>query len=59
MKPNITKIGTTSIPVLFGNRFLTFNTVVRVNQIEVSRDRSEGVDEADIHTPEANAKEFV
>jgi hypothetical protein len=39
-------------PLLIGNRFLTFNTVVRVNQIEVSRDRNEGTDEGDIHTPE-------
>ena len=39
-------------PSLLGNRFLTFNTVVRVNQIEVSRDRMEGSDEGSIHTPE-------
>jgi len=39
-------------PVLVGNRFLTFNTVVRVNQIEVSRDRVDGSDEGNIHTPE-------
>jgi len=38
---------------LTGKRVLTFNSVVRVNQIEVSRDRNEGVDEAGIHTPEA------
>ncbi|MGO8678846.1 MAG: DUF3863 domain-containing protein [Limisphaerales bacterium] len=37
-------------PELEGNRFLTFNTVVRVNQIEVSRDRNAGEDEAAIHT---------
>lgn len=37
---------------LIGNRFLTFNTVVRVNQIEVSRDRVAGSDEGSIHTPE-------
>jgi hypothetical protein len=36
---------------LLGNRFFTFNTVVRVNQIEVSRDRSVGADESAIHTP--------
>jgi hypothetical protein len=42
---------------LFGHRFLTFNTVVRVNQIEVSRDRIAGADEASIHTPEA-ARDF-
>ena len=39
-------------PALIGNRFLTFNTVVRVNQIEVSRDRVAGSDEGNIHTPE-------
>ena len=38
---------------LLGNRFLTLNTVVRVNQIEVSRDRVAGTDEGAIHTPEA------
>jgi hypothetical protein len=36
---------------LMGNRFLTFNTVIRVNQIEVSRDRNEGMDERDLHSP--------
>jgi hypothetical protein len=41
----------TSIP-LMGNRFLTFNCVIRVNQIEVSRDRNEGEDERSQHTPE-------
>jgi hypothetical protein len=40
-------------PDLIGNRFLTFNTVVRVNQIEVSRDRVAGSDEGSIHTPAA------
>jgi hypothetical protein len=33
-----------------GHRYLTLNTVVRVNQIEVTRDRNEGEDEASIHT---------
>jgi len=37
---------------LLGHRYLTFNSVIRVNQIEVARDRNEGVDEAAIHTPE-------
>lgn len=37
---------------LMGQRFLTFNTIIRVNQIEVSRDRNIGVDERDVHTPE-------
>ena len=35
---------------LQGNRFLTFNTVVRVNQIEVSRDQNAGADEGEVHT---------
>ncbi|MDR1745744.1 MAG: hypothetical protein LBR49_00510, partial [Tannerella sp.] len=38
---------------LMGHRFLTLNTVIRVNQIEVARDRNEGWDESAIHTPEA------
>ncbi|MBN1437050.1 MAG: DUF3863 domain-containing protein [Sedimentisphaerales bacterium] len=37
---------------LYGNRFLTLNSVIRVNQIEVARDRCEGVDEYDQHSPE-------
>ena len=37
---------------LMGNRFLTFNTVIRVNQIEVARDRNVGEDERALHTPE-------
>src|SRR5450759_1674463 len=37
---------------LMGNRFLTFNTVIRVNQIEVSRDKNVGEDERNIHTPD-------
>ncbi len=36
---------------LQGNRFLTFNAIIRVNQIEVSRDRNEGFDERELHTP--------
>ncbi len=39
-------------PDLMGNRFLTLNTVIRVNQIEVSRDRNVGEDERRLHTPE-------
>jgi hypothetical protein len=35
-----------------GHRFLTLNTVIRVNQIESARDRNVGTDEAAIHTPE-------
>jgi len=37
---------------LMGHRFLTFNTVIRVNQIEVARDRNVGEDERALHTPE-------
>lgn len=38
---------------LMGNRFFTFATIVRVNQIEVSRTESLGVDESNMHHPEA------
>lgn len=37
---------------LMGQRFLTFNAVIRVNQIEVARDKNVGYDERDLHTPE-------
>ena len=37
---------------LKGNRFLTFNAVIRVNQIEVSRDKNVGEDERNLHSPE-------
>jgi len=37
---------------LMGNRFFTLNTVVRVNQIETTRDRTDGTDESSIHGPE-------
>ena len=37
---------------LMGGRFLTFNTIVRVNQIEVSREQNKGADEAGKHTLE-------
>ena len=37
---------------LMGHRFLTFNTVIRVNQIEVARDKNVGEDERKDHTPE-------
>jgi hypothetical protein len=36
---------------LSGRRILTFNSVIRVNQIEVTRTRNEGSDEFDRHTP--------
>ncbi len=41
---------------LDGNRFLTFNIAVRVNQIEAGRDQDLGVDETAFHTPEAVRK---
>jgi len=40
---------------LAGHRFLTLNTVIRVNQIESARDRNVGADEAALHTPETVA----
>jgi hypothetical protein len=36
---------------LIGNRFLTFNAIIRVNQIEVARDKNLGHDERELHTP--------
>lgn len=36
---------------LMGNRFLTFASVVRVNQIETTRTESRGVDESAVHSP--------
>ncbi|MEI7460356.1 MAG: DUF3864 domain-containing protein [Pirellula sp.] len=42
---------------LLGQRFLTLNTVVRVRQIEVTRDVAHGPDESSIHTP-AEARTF-
>jgi hypothetical protein len=41
------------LPPLMGKRFFTFNTVIRVNQIEVTRNRNAGEDEGNDHTPEA------
>ncbi|MBL8901208.1 MAG: DUF3863 domain-containing protein [Planctomycetes bacterium] len=35
---------------LLGQRFLTLNTVVRVRQIEVTRDSAHGPDESSVHT---------
>jgi len=40
-----------------GNRFFTFNTVIRVNQIETTRDEVHGEDESGIHSP-AEARVF-
>jgi hypothetical protein len=42
---------------LMGNRFFTLSTVVRVRQIEVSRDVAHGPDESSVHTP-AEARIF-
>lgn len=39
--------------MLMGNRFITLITLVRVNQIEISRDKAVGEDESGIHSPEA------
>ena len=44
-------------PQLIGHRFLTFNTIVRVRQIEVTRDTAHGPDESSVHTP-AEARIF-
>ena len=37
---------------LMGNRFFTLSTVVRVNQIETSRNKSDGTDDSSVHDPE-------
>lgn len=42
---------------LMGQRFLTLNTIVRVRQIEVTRDTAHGPDESSIHTV-AEARTF-
>ena len=42
---------------LEGGRFLTFNSVIRVNQIEAGRDQLIGHDESAIHSPET-ARQF-
>ncbi len=42
---------------LMGKRYFTLNTVVRVNQIEVTRDATHGEDESSIHSP-AEARTF-
>ena len=56
-EPSAGRDGSTSpaLPPLMGNRFLTFNTVIRVNQIEVTRSRNAGADEGGDHTPETAA----
>jgi hypothetical protein len=42
---------------LMGQRILTLNTIVRVRQIEVTRDTAHGPDESAVHTP-AEARTF-
>jgi hypothetical protein len=42
---------------LMGHRFLTLNTIVRVHQIEVTRETAHGPDESSVHTP-ADARVF-
>jgi hypothetical protein len=42
---------------LIGQRILTLNTIVRVRQIEVTRDTAHGPDESSVHTP-AEARIF-
>ena len=42
---------------LIGHRFLTLNTIVRVRQVEVTRDTAHGPDESALHTP-AEARTF-
>jgi hypothetical protein len=42
---------------LMGQRFLTLNTIVRVRQIEVTRDTTHGPDESSVHTS-AEARVF-
>ncbi len=45
--------GSPALPGVRDGRFVTFNSVVRVNQIEARRDRNVGQDEERLHTPEA------
>jgi hypothetical protein len=37
---------------LFGNRFLTLNTMIRVNRVEATREKGISEDERAVHTPE-------
>ncbi|HPR86002.1 MAG TPA: DUF3863 domain-containing protein [Prolixibacteraceae bacterium] len=48
--------GKTNSTSLMGNRFLTFNAIIRVNQIEVARDKNVGHDERNLHTLEVVTK---
>ncbi|MBQ1456401.1 MAG: DUF3863 domain-containing protein, partial [Thermoguttaceae bacterium] len=38
---------------VLGKRVVTINAIVRVNQIEVARDKNAGEDESDLHNAEA------
>ncbi|XOV92416.1 MAG: DUF3863 domain-containing protein [Bacteroidota bacterium] len=51
-KKSTDNTGTNDQTQLIGNRFLTFASVVRVNQIETSRNEIHGVDESAIHGPQ-------
>ena len=53
VKPSVSKIPTG----VLGHRFLTLNTVVRVRQIEVTRETAHGPDESSVHSP-AEARVF-
>jgi hypothetical protein len=55
-EPRPPQTGPDTLSVM-GNRFFTFNTVIRVRQIEVTRDHAEGPDESGIHSP-AEARVF-
>ena len=37
---------------LLGQRFLTFNSVIRVNQMEATCERNAGADECEHHIPQ-------
>ena len=53
----VTLSGTPDQSSLLGNRFLTLATVVRVRQIEMTRNDADGPDESSVHTP-AEARLF-
>ena len=48
---NPTPPSVTETSGLVGQRILTLNTIVRVRQIEVTRDTAHGPDESSVHTP--------
>lgn len=51
LAPAILASGAPARTELLGNRFLTFCSVIRVNQIEAARDKDLGEDESSAHTP--------